>query len=161
VADWSGSPPAGSCQAAPLPAETMVPTVPMVPRASKTSLYGLVRRRELREAGLRFLRPGWLPASGPSHSMVPTQTSAGHRRGRALADPRLRQLGVGERSPSSGGALAPSKAQPVVVRGIASHRSSASVTAVVPARSSKATAGKIVHFCSACFRFPLTNRPLS
>jgi hypothetical protein len=29
-------------------------TVPMVPRASKTSLYGLVRRPELREAGLRF-----------------------------------------------------------------------------------------------------------
>jgi hypothetical protein len=49
----------------------MVPTVPMVPRASKASLDRLMPRPELRKAGPRF--PWQAPArgAGPSLSMVP------------------------------------------------------------------------------------------
>jgi hypothetical protein len=47
----------GSCQAAPLPTGTMVPTVPMVPRVSKTPFCGLVRfgRRVSGFCGRRWL----------------------------------------------------------------------------------------------------------
>ena len=67
----------GSHQATPSIVGTMVPTVPMVPRASKSFSGGVAPRLEFREAGLRTRQ---LRGSGPSGEMVSTHFGPTWRR---------------------------------------------------------------------------------